>query len=219
MAYGKAVLVGALLLAGTPAFAQRSTKQPPISSTLATLQVDDAGKLIGAKNVMIHDTAYNVSFLTGSCSTIFGDCSTSHFDFQTEQQANDAAQALLTQVFVNQNASDRAFNYSPYQVFGCGGYDSYRCSSLIAYGTDQSQMLASAAVNNRFNTGDSVWGAQRYDASYSTEASGSLNFARFTRVAVAAVPEPATWAMMLVGFGMVAGAARYRRRATNAAIV
>jgi hypothetical protein len=29
---------------------------------------------------------------------------------------------------------------------------------------------------------------------------------------IAAVPEPATWAMMLVGFGMVAGAARYRRK-------
>ncbi|KQU57504.1 hypothetical protein ASG67_17270 [Sphingomonas sp. Leaf339] len=33
---------------------------------------------------------------------------------------------------------------------------------------------------------------------------------------VAAVPEPATWAMMLVGFGMVAGTARYRRRKTIA---
>ena len=33
-----------------------------------------------------------------------------------------------------------------------------------------------------------------------------------------AVPEPATWAMMMVGFGMVAGAARYRRRSTTAAI-
>lgn len=30
--------------------------------------------------------------------------------------------------------------------------------------------------------------------------------------AVAAIPEPATWAMMLVGFGMVAGTVRYRRR-------
>lgn len=29
---------------------------------------------------------------------------------------------------------------------------------------------------------------------------------------VAAVPEPATWAMMLVGFGMIGGAARHRRR-------
>ncbi|MDP1025755.1 FxDxF family PEP-CTERM protein [Sphingomonas sp. KR1UV-12] len=32
---------------------------------------------------------------------------------------------------------------------------------------------------------------------------------------VAAVPEPATWAMMLLGFGMVAGVARYRRRSAN----
>jgi len=30
----------------------------------------------------------------------------------------------------------------------------------------------------------------------------------------AAVPEPATWALMMFGFAMVAGASRYRRRAT-----
>lgn len=34
----------------------------------------------------------------------------------------------------------------------------------------------------------------------------------------AAVPEPATWALMLVGFGMVGASARYRRRKTTAAI-
>ncbi len=32
---------------------------------------------------------------------------------------------------------------------------------------------------------------------------------------VSAVPEPATWALMLVGFGMVGATARYRRRATK----
>jgi hypothetical protein len=31
----------------------------------------------------------------------------------------------------------------------------------------------------------------------------------------AAVPEPATWAMMLVGFGMIAAGLRYRRRSTS----
>jgi hypothetical protein len=34
---------------------------------------------------------------------------------------------------------------------------------------------------------------------------------------VFAVPEPVTWGLMLVGFGMVAGAARYRRRGTKVA--
>ena len=34
---------------------------------------------------------------------------------------------------------------------------------------------------------------------------------------VAPVPEPATWAMMLLGFGAVGGAARYRRRKTDVA--
>ena len=33
--------------------------------------------------------------------------------------------------------------------------------------------------------------------------------------AIAAVPEPATWAMMLLGFGTIGGAARYRRRNSN----
>ncbi|HVF94259.1 MAG TPA: DVUA0089 family protein [Sphingomonas sp.] len=36
-------------------------------------------------------------------------------------------------------------------------------------------------------------------------------------VTVPAVPEPATWAMMLVGFGMTGAAMRYRRRETKVA--
>lgn len=38
---------------------------------------------------------------------------------------------------------------------------------------------------------------------------------RFTTAAAAVVPEPGTWAMMLLGFGMVGGAIRYRRGATR----
>jgi hypothetical protein len=30
-----------------------------------------------------------------------------------------------------------------------------------------------------------------------------------------AVPEPATWAMMIVGFGVIGGSTRYRRRKTS----
>jgi hypothetical protein len=36
-------------------------------------------------------------------------------------------------------------------------------------------------------------------------------------VTISAVPEPSTWAMMLVGFGMMGAAMRYRRRGTKVA--
>ena len=43
-------------------------------------------------------------------------------------------------------------------------------------------------------------------------ARDAFETANFNYTLAAAVPEPATWAMMLVGFGMIGAAARYRRR-------
>jgi len=48
-------------------------------------------------------------------------------------------------------------------------------------------------------------------------SSNSLAIALGTLNVTSAVPEPATWAMMLVGFGMIGATARYRRRATKIA--
>ncbi len=39
-----------------------------------------------------------------------------------------------------------------------------------------------------------------------------LDDVRFGRIGIPAVPEPATWAMMLVGFGFIGGAMRARKR-------
>ena len=50
--------------------------------------------------------------------------------------------------------------------------------------------------------------------SFANGPQGNFNF----EVAAAAVPEPGTWAMMLVGFGMIGGTVRYRRRKTTLAI-
>ena len=49
---------------------------------------------------------------------------------------------------------------------------------------------------------DPRWGWGSYPMSMGVRISG----------VAAAVPEPATWAMMLLGFGMVGAASRYRRR-------
>jgi hypothetical protein len=46
-------------------------------------------------------------------------------------------------------------------------------------------------------------------------ASGNVAYGGSITFVPNAVPEPATWAMMLVGFGMVGSAMRYRRRSTK----
>ncbi|MBB4618092.1 PEPxxWA-CTERM sorting domain-containing protein [Sphingomonas abaci] len=55
---------------------------------------------------------------------------------------------------------------------------------------------------------DPRWGWQSYPMSMGVRISG----------VAAAVPEPATWAMMIVGFGVAGGALRRRSSATRAAV-
>lgn len=42
-------------------------------------------------------------------------------------------------------------------------------------------------------------------------------FQNFDNVTLAAVPEPATWGLMILGFGVVGGSMRYRKRSTSLA--
>lgn len=50
------------------------------------------------------------------------------------------------------------------------------------------------------------------DSYCSTSGACDANFRTNAVAVAAAVPEPATWAMLLIGFAMVGGSARYRRR-------
>lgn len=51
-----------------------------------------------------------------------------------------------------------------------------------------------------------------YITKFNVYAFGYLNITSVTIAPVSAVPEPATWAMLLAGFGFVGGAMRYRPR-------
>ena len=82
---------------------------------------------------------------------------------------------------------------------------------LFAVGTT-SPMPGGNPLLALYANGDGTFGAQftgEVDGMEYYNQSGSFN--------VAAVPEPATWAMMLVGFGMLSISMRYRRRATTVA--
>jgi len=71
------------------------------------------------------------------------------------------------------------------------------------------QTLVAGGVNTLFVSGNvgAAGSAAAADASFS----GNLSFA----TAASAVPEPATWGLMVVGFGMIGSAARGRKSKTT----
>jgi len=84
------------------------------------------------------------------------------------------------------------------------GTYTYTAAGLNFTTTDGNQAV-SQYVSFAATAGEVIYNV-RFSNTPSQDAFESANFS------VTAVPEPATWAMMLLGFGMVAGAVRYRRR-------
>ncbi|MFT3975936.1 MAG: FxDxF family PEP-CTERM protein [Sphingomonas bacterium] len=76
----------------------------------------------------------------------------------------------------------------------------------ISSGVFELQTIAQSILAGNHTISVSYANAQR-ESSYA----GLLSF---NPSATPAVPEPATWAMMILGFGLIGGAMRYRRRET-----
>lgn len=87
------------------------------------------------------------------------------------------------------------------------------------------QGLTSTPVNDGTNTSnyDTAFASPKFSHASYLLGPGTYSVSGITHLSpyggggaaaelVAAVPEPATWAMMLVGFGVIGGASRYRRR-------
>ena len=189
-------MVGGLLVA-----ALMATTTPAAAAVAYQVQ---NGKLVGATGVVIGQSTYNVTFADNSCTLVFGSCSANKFDFTTKASAITAGNALLSQVLIG------IYQTSPGRVFGC---NSSTCDSFIPYklydddsGYAQAVVVANRGRTNRFVTGDVYPGANE-----STALNQNVNYVRFTLQA-AAVPETATWGMMITGFGMIGGGLRSRRR-------
>ncbi len=174
---------------------------PATANAAVTLTIQN-GKLTGASGVVIGDRSYDVSFADGTCATVYGTCETKSFQFQTATTAKAAAQALLDQVFLDGPGGN--FDSSPGSIAGCS---SSLCNAMIAYAADN-RAFSIMAASNTDGAGDYVESG-RFLLTYDSTPEVAQTFARFTPAA--AVPEPATWALMLAGFGLTATALRRRR--------
>ena len=174
------------------------------TANAATLVVEGDGILTGAKGVTIGNRIYDVEFREGTCAQVYGTCTKPSFAFEFMSDAQAAAAVLLDQVFVDGPLG--RFDSNPALTFGCA--DTV-CNTLITYGNGGNLSFFAGVVANRDVDQDITMSTARA-VQLNSASLPNYNFARFTFVGV--VPEPETWATMLVGFGMIGATTRYRRK-------
>lgn len=126
---------------------------PTAFATSMTLNVDNSGILMGASNVMVAGTPYDVEFVDGTCASVFGTCDVEHFITNDAAMATQFSQALFGQVFVDGSAGP--FNSIPSYINGCdpNTRPSWRivCSVYTPFGfildVGMTEIRMSAALN------------------------------------------------------------------------
>ncbi len=157
------------------------------------LDVSD-GQLRGARNIDVRGTLYDVRFVEGTCVALFSGCDEdSDFTFQTLIEGNQAADALLNQVFTD--SSEGMFDTIPELTLGCEA--TTKCQLLFPYEAGTSRQYRQIRVNNG-GRGTSN-GFQDLFANPSFDTSGDPDevFVIFTRSI--AIPEPSTLILFATG--------------------
>lgn len=179
----------------------------PASAVTLILSPDSI--LLGAQNVDVGGVLYDVSFVDGTCAATFGGCDQANFTFQSEADALLAATALRDQVLLDVPQGN--FDTVLELTFGCTPAAS--CSFFIPYAVDTSGPTAQLLVGRFLNRpGNDVVGT--VNIGVAGETNEEQVWARFSPAPLqSAVPEPGTWAFLLLGFGMVGASLRATRRA------
>lgn len=194
-------------LAGRTALALVAAAGATTGANAATLIVSN-GILQGATGVNVDGTLYDVAFRDGTCAALFNGCNElSDFAFNTDASAERAAQALLDQVLIDGPLGQ--FDSQPNLVEGCSSPTT--CGSFIPWGFVGSGAIQRVKTASNSGSNDGIRNNVT-SPNLTTTTSSVLNFAVFSnaRPLAAAVPEPGTWAMLILGFGAVGGAMRRR---------
>lgn len=165
------------------------------------------GELTGAQGVLVNGVGYNVEFLDGTCTAVFGVCSPANFAFSTLADANAASAALLEQVFVDGTSGD--FDSDPSLTSGC---TVSLCVAITPYDflAVSNEIHASLLLNQQADTDDELFGFGVVPNVDLTAREQSV-WARWSRSDGVSVPSPGTASLVVLG-GAVAGSIRRRRR-------
>lgn len=185
------------------AFAVASLFTSPALATAPTLVTNSGGQLTGIDNLLVSGTQYNVAFQQGTCTALFGGCdANSDFTFTTQTNASAATDAILAAI------AGTAFDTNNSLIAGCG--DVAQCAIFVPYSVSAGGLVSlEGAYNNNTSADGSLAGALYANAE---AGNGAHLYALFSTTRLtAAVPEPATWAMMLIGFCGIGVASRRQR--------
>lgn len=166
-----------------------SVNQPvgAVGLVTGTITTDGSTGVIGAGNI----TAWNLNVAGNGASTVLNNGNSNVFG------SGGALSATLTQLSFN--FSDSIPSYLLFQVNYSSGTQYFCAASTPFSSTPCYQGLSAVPVS--YN-----------DPSAQYSGQGSEGFLSGSYTIGTAVPEPATWAMMLVGFGMIGFGLRSRRR-------
>jgi hypothetical protein len=173
----------------------------PASAFATTILYDGDGKVSGIAGLPGLNPAFNIRFVDGSCASLFNGCQTSS-DFPPE---------LGAELFVVMNILPGVVT-DPSQIAGCSSSES--CMIYFPWVTDPSlsytinRYVLFNTIHQPGFTGWSGGGATILDRNLDT---GAMANATYAVLESAAVPEPATWLIMLAGLAMAGGLLRRRK--------
>ncbi|MCR9056153.1 MAG: VPLPA-CTERM sorting domain-containing protein [Rhodobacteraceae bacterium] len=186
------------------------------SGLAATVQLNVVGgQLIGARNVDVNGTFYDVEFVDGTCAIVFNGCdSVSDFEFSTLDLAEAAAVSLGDTVFVDGPLGD--FDSDPTLTVGIDTFaGSGRGTITVPYDFTSEfgiERIVARSFVNRETSDLLSFSLVPIGADLSDD--DTWTFARFTPSQLTPVPLPAGGFLLLAGLAGLGALRAWRNKDT-----